>query len=56
MEQELMTAEEIRQLIEEKRFSELKAYLMETNPADIAEVLNDELSKEQYMMLLLFLQ
>ena len=40
----------VRQLIEEKRFSELKAYLMETNPADIAELLN-ELQKEQYLIL-----
>lgn len=51
MEQELKTAEEIIRMITEKRFSELKAYLMETNPADIAEILNNELSKEQYMML-----
>lgn len=51
MEQELKTAEEVRQMIAEKRFAELKTYLVETNPADIAEILNDELSKGQYMML-----
>jgi len=50
MEMELKTAEEISEMIKEKKFSELKRYLVETNPADVAEVLN-ELPKEQYMVL-----
>lgn len=50
MDMELKTAEEISGMIKEKRFSELKAYLVEINPADIAELLN-ELPKEQYMVL-----
>ena len=50
MEQEFLTAEEISELIKERRFSELKVYLNETNPADIAELLN-ELQREQYLIL-----
>ncbi len=50
MELELKSAEEISEMIKEKRFSELKTYLNETNPADIAELLN-ELPKEHYMIL-----
>ena len=50
MDLELKSAEEISQMITEKKFSGLKEYLVEINPADIAELLN-ELPKEQYMVL-----
>lgn len=50
MDMKLKAAEEISRMITEKSYSELKAYLMKTNPADIAE-LSDELLQEQYLVL-----